>query len=324
MPQGIGPIGIYHSHPFSSEIFHSHTDDSTLLSLSNQFSNCVSIVTNGKDINYYQMGKESKTIEINVKYIEPEIPKFLLILFDETLLIKINKSILNNVENVSNLKIRILNEVNNFLENIWSDLELFANYSKISENDVVTKYLVNNLKARPIQLKISAETKNKGKIQIVIDNDNESNIITDSIDNDYKYYRLDLNAKVPIYVSNDNKIFKDINNAIKTELLSNNILQKIYNCVIDYDKKIIITPDDFYLNFFGFYIRVLYFNKNELNEFEFSHRTFDLIYKFISLFNSLLNKELSNKFKSQIKTFFNDIKKISKKFSWHYEINKNY
>ena len=118
MPQGIGPIGIYHSHPFSSEIFHSHTDDSTLLSLSNQFPNCVSIVTNGKDINYYQMGKESKTIEIDVKYIEPEIPKFLLILFDETLLIKINKSILNNVEKVSNLKIRILNEVNNFLENI--------------------------------------------------------------------------------------------------------------------------------------------------------------------------------------------------------------
>ncbi|GAH40391.1 unnamed protein product, partial [marine sediment metagenome] len=145
MPQGIGPIGIYHSHPFSSEIFHSHTDDSTLLSLSNQFPNCVSIVTNGKDINYYQMGMESKTIEIKVKYIEPEIPKFLLILFDETLLIKINKSILNNVENVGNLKIRILNEVNNFLENIWSDLELFANYSKISENDVVTKYLVNNL-----------------------------------------------------------------------------------------------------------------------------------------------------------------------------------
>ena len=320
MPQGIGPIGIYHSHPFSSEIFHSHTDDSTLLSLSNQFPNCVSIVTNGKDINYYQMGKESKTIEIDVKYIEPEIPKFLLILFDETLLIKINKSILNNVEKVSNLKIRILNEVNNFLENIWSDLELFANYSKISENDVVTKYLVNNLKARSIRLKISAETKNKGKIQIVIENDNESNIKTDSIDNDYKYYRLALNAKVPIYISNDNKIFKDINNAIKTELLSNNILQKIYNCVIDYDKNIIITPDDYYLNFFGFFIRVLCFNKKKMNKNEFSLKTYELILKLIALFENFIIMEPHDKIRNIILIFLKNVEEFSEKFRWQNQV----
>ena len=78
MPQGIGPIGIYHSHPFSSELFHSHTDDATLISLSNQFPNCVSIITNGVQINYYKMGKESKTKEINVKFTEPKVPKFIL------------------------------------------------------------------------------------------------------------------------------------------------------------------------------------------------------------------------------------------------------
>lgn len=61
LPQGIGPIGIYHSHPFSSEVFHSHTDDSTLISLSNQFPNCISIVTNGEEINFYRMGNKNKT-----------------------------------------------------------------------------------------------------------------------------------------------------------------------------------------------------------------------------------------------------------------------
>ncbi|MBA7568284.1 hypothetical protein ES708_10005 [subsurface metagenome] len=213
-----------------------------------------------------------------------------------------------------------MNEVNNFLENIWSDLELFANYSKISENDVVTKYLVNNLKARPIQLKISAETKNKGKIQIVIDNDNESNIKTDSIDNDYKYYRLGLNAKIPIYISNDNKIFKNIYNAIKAELLSNNILQKIYNCVIDYDKKIIITPDDYYLNFFGFFIRVLSFNKKKLNKNEFSQKTYEIMAKLIAISENFINMEPHDKIRNNTLIFLKDIEKISEKFRWQNEV----
>ena len=96
MPQGIGAIGIYHSHPFKSEIFHSPTDDATLLSLSIQFPSCVSIVTNGKDINFYQMGKRTKTEEIVAELIEPEIPKFLLISINENLNLLINKDHLSN------------------------------------------------------------------------------------------------------------------------------------------------------------------------------------------------------------------------------------
>ena len=104
--------------------------------------------------------------------------------------------------------------------------------------------------------------------------------------------------------------------------MSNNLLQKIYNCIIDFDNRKIITPDDYYLNFFGFYIKVLCFNKKELNEYEFSQRTFEFISKIVSLFDSFTNVELSGKIKNQIITFFNDIKKISKKFNWHYEIRK--
>jgi len=323
MPQGIGPIGIYHSHPFSSEIFHSHTDDTTLISLSNQFPNCVSIVTNGKDINYYQIGKNRETNEINVKFIEPEIPKFLTISLAGMFLIKINKNILLNIEDANNLKIRIFNEVGNFLENIWSDLKLFVKNSKISENDAITRYLANKLQANPIQLKISAEMRDDNKIQIILNHNNEPNTKTDSIDDDYECFILDLNAKVPIYISAENKNFEDINNTIKTELIGNNLLPKIYNCIIDFDNRKIITPDNYYLNFFGFYIKVLCFNKQELNEYDFSKKNFEFMSKLVSLFDSFRNIELSNEIKSQIKAFYKDIKKISKQFSWYNEIKKN-
>ncbi|MFX1257785.1 MAG: Mov34/MPN/PAD-1 family protein [Promethearchaeota archaeon] len=323
LPQGIGPIGIYHSHPFSSEIFHSHTDDATLISLSNQFPNCVSIVTNGKDINYYQMGKKSKITKINVKYIEPEIPKFLLFSLDETLLIKISKSILNNIEDAKSLKVRIFNRISNFLENFWKDLELFTKNSKISENEIIRKYLVNKLRADPIQLKISVEKRTKNEIQICINNNYQSNLKTDSLDNNYEFLKLDLIAKVPIYISSDNKSFADINHLIKTELISNNLLQKIYNSVIDFENRKIITPEDYYLNFFGFYIKILCFNTKELNKNGFSKRIFELINKIVALLGSFTNIELSDKIKTQIQTLLKGINKICKKFSWYLVEKKN-
>ena len=318
MPQGIGPIGIYHSHPFSSEIFHSHTDDSTLLSLSNQFPSCVSIVTNGEEINYYQMGKKSKTEEIQAKFIEPDIPRFLLISIDEKLLLKTSNSILNNRADESKLKIMILNKLRDYLENIWIEFELSYNNTKISESDSVNPYLVNTLAAEPVQLILPDKFKGGNKIKLIIETISDSEEL--NINKDQTYFSLNIKVKIPIYTTDKNETLQKINQAIKTELLSNNILQKIYNCVIDYDRKNIITPDDFYLNFFGFYIRVLYFNKNELNEFEFSQRTFEFISKFISLFDSFGDLELSNKIKSQIMTFFSDVKKLSQKFSWYDEI----
>ncbi len=42
-------------------IFHNHIGDTNLVSLSKQFPNSVSIVTNCTIINYYQMGKNNKS-----------------------------------------------------------------------------------------------------------------------------------------------------------------------------------------------------------------------------------------------------------------------
>ncbi len=320
MPQGIGPIGIYHSHPFSSEIFHSHTDDSTLISLSNQFPNCLSIVTNGEEICFYQMGKKSKAKEIHAEFIDPDIPEFLLISIDEDLDLIINNKLLKNRPDENSIKIMILNKLRDYLEEIWNEIEFSFNNSVIYENYSIKPYLVDSLTVKPIELKLPKKFKDINKTKLIID---KIDIFEESnVDNNQTCFNLNIKAKIPIYITDENVNFQKVNQTIKTELLSNNFLQKVYNCVIDYDKKIIITPNDYYLNFFGFYIRVLSFNKKKLNKNEFSHRAFELIIKFVSLFNFLLNIELSNKFKSQIKTLFNDLKKISKKFSWYYKLKK--
>ncbi len=318
MPQGIGPIGIYHSHPFSSEIFHSHTDDATLLSLSNQFPHCISIVTNGEEINFYQMGKKSKTEEIQAEFIDPDILKFLLIYFDEDLLLIINNYILNSRVSENSLKIMILNKLRDLLEEIWIDFEFLYNNSKISKNDSINPYLVDKLTVEPIHLILPEKFKDGNKIKLIIDSINESD--ESKIENNQTCFNLNIKAKIPIYMTDENVTFQKINQAIKTELISNNILQKIYNCVIDYDKKLIITPDDYYLNFFGFYIRFLFFNIHELNKNELSQKTYEVLLKLISLFENVKNIKSNDKIRNQIFMFIKDLKKFSKKFRWQNQV----
>ena len=320
MPQGIGPIGIYHSHPFSSKIFHSHTDDATLLSLSNQFPSCISIVTNGEDINYYQMGKNSKVVEVHAEFNTPEIPKFLLIKINETVHLKISSRILNDRVDESKLKILILNKLRDYLEDIWIEFEFSYKNSKISENDSIKPYLVRMLTSRPVQLILPKRFKKRNKIKLLVDSFGDSDdLITNQ---DQTHFNLNIQAKIPVYTTDENKTFQDLHHTIKTEILGNNILQKIYNCVVDYERNTVITPDDYYLNFFGFYIRNLHFDTKELNESEFSLRTFEFISRFISLYESFTNLELPNELKNQFITFFRDIKNLSQKFSWYDEMKK--
>ncbi|KKM03593.1 hypothetical protein LCGC14_1772850 [marine sediment metagenome] len=312
MPQGIGPIGIYHSHPFSSEIFHSHTDDATLLSLSNQFPNCISIVTNGEKINFYQMGLNSKPEEIQAEFIDPDIPKFLLISIDEDLNLIINNNLLNNKSDENRLKIAILNKLRDYLEEIWIKFEFLYDNSKVPKNDSINPYLVDKLTVEPIHLIIPEKFKDGNKIKLIIDRIDESE--ESKIENNQTCFNLNIKAKIPIYITNENQTFQRVSQAIKTELISNNILQKIYNCVIDYDKNIIITPDDYYLNFFRFYIRVLCFNKKELNETEFSLKNFEILLKLIALFENFKYMESNDKIRNQISMFIKNLKKFSKKF----------
>ena len=124
MPQGIGPIGIYHSHPASSRLFHSHTDDNTLISLTNQFQNCVSIVTNGEEINFYQMGKEKKTREIKVEFDEPEVIDFILVAVDDKFDVRVSNSLLKDLNKTNYVKMKIQNILIDSFQKHWKEFRL--------------------------------------------------------------------------------------------------------------------------------------------------------------------------------------------------------
>ncbi|MFX0070018.1 MAG: hypothetical protein ACFFAO_02920 [Candidatus Hermodarchaeota archaeon] len=314
MPQGIGPIGIYHSHPFSSLIFHSHTDDSTLLSLSGQFPNCISIVTNGKEIKCFHIDENKNTIEARVESNEVEIPKFLIISLNEEFEIFINKMVHSKRKDIDDLKIKILNKLSAYIDERWDDIELFIDNLRLLESDSIKNFLHNELDSNPIQLKFP---NNEGTTHIFIDEHNQNKNM-DLISN--KSYKLNINLKIPIYIENEYQTFHQVKDSIKTELISNNLLQKLYNCILDYNDQIILIPEDYFLKFFGFYIRFLYF-KNELpKDHEFSRKFYQLTSKIISIFNAFEKFEFSEQSKNHIKIFFEDLKNYSHYFKWYDKI----
>ena len=76
LPNGIGVIGMYHSHPAGSNIFHSHIDDNTVLDYINLESNFISAVTNGKDIQCFMLvDKDTKALKnVTPKMKVPPLP----------------------------------------------------------------------------------------------------------------------------------------------------------------------------------------------------------------------------------------------------------
>ncbi len=320
LPQGIGPIGIYHSHPFSGEVFHSHTDDSTLISLSKQFPSCVSIVTNGKEVNYYQLDEKYQTTEIPIKFIETEVPKFLLITFNETLSVRISKEVIDNLEKPNMINIRILNALREYFESIWNDMELYCNNIEVLKDERVNQYLRNELSSDPIEIKIPSKLKSDGDIKIALDKSSNSSSLVKEIDN--LYLKMKITSKLPIYIHDRNKKIYEIDQIIRTELISNNILQKVYNCNVDLNNKEIITPKDLFLNYFGFFMRILCFDAKKLNEDRFSGKIFEFLSRLLSLFDHFEDIELSEKAKHHLLVFFDDIEKLTHKFYWQDDMNK--
>ncbi len=71
LSQGIANIGMYHSHP--KGVFHSHTDDKTLLEMGKIYPDIISIVTNGEETHCFKIiDSEVKEIPIVTKTFQPE------------------------------------------------------------------------------------------------------------------------------------------------------------------------------------------------------------------------------------------------------------
>lgn len=63
LPQGIGFVGIYHSHP--GEVFHSSTDDETALSMARLYPRVLSAVTNGSITRWYRHEGGKRLVEFD-------------------------------------------------------------------------------------------------------------------------------------------------------------------------------------------------------------------------------------------------------------------
>jgi proteasome lid subunit RPN8/RPN11 len=319
MPQGIGPIGIYHSHPSSGEVYHSHIDDSTLVNFSNYFPRCVSIVTNGKEINYYQMEAKKETQEIKAEFVNPKIPQFFIISFEELFKIRINNDHLSQINADSiKFKIKLMNFFKEYLENVWNDMLLFFNGNQINRKDTTARYLTSSLLNEPIYLKFPLEFRRNGSKEIFIDLDD-----TDSNINNGTYLNLNIEIKIPIYTSFKKESFENLDQLIKTELINNNLLPKLYNSIVNADKREIITPDDHYLNFFGFYIKLQGFNRDTIIEENLSTNIYVFLLKRLSTFKSFKNIKISKIEKNQIRAFFSDLRELSNNFDWKQNIYEN-
>ncbi len=317
MPQGIGPIGIYHSHPFSSEVFHSHTDDSTLISLSNQFPNCISIVTNGKEINYFQMGKNSKTKEVKPKLYQPSILNHFILQFQEDIDIKIDKRILNDQSKINNLNIQIINNLREYYESNWKYSQFIINDKKIVKEDTIAKYLKKNGEPIKFSFIIPPSSSDITKKEIILSKGEERSDIPLT----FTTLKLRINTKIPIYLKQENIRFEQLDDTIRTELLSNNILRKIYDSKINFENKEVIIPQDYFLEYFGILIRFQIFRDTVHKKQELSQKNKKLIIKLISQFKPFIDVELSQSFKQYFKRFLKDVERFANEFDWYDEVN---
>ena len=320
MPQGIGPIGIYHSHPASSTLFHSHTDDNTLISLTNQFQNCVSIVTNGEEIIFYQMGKEKKTMEIKVKYDEPGVSDFILVAVDENFDVRVNNGLLKDLSKTNYIKIKIQNILIDNFHSYWNEFGLTKNNLNITERAKVSEFLVNDITGEPMYIKIPRVTKEiMSKLLILKNQDTNNGVIGED---DYTNLSLSIKAKFLIYVLDHNIKLYDFKNKIRVEFLGNILPQKLQNSIFNLPSCKLDIPEDYFLNYFGFYMRILSFSDKKLNKLTVSKSNYEFLMKFLSSFDSFTKIKISNKIKAHIANFLRDLENFSINYDWGDNLKK--
>jgi len=320
MPQGIGPIGIYHSHPASSTLFHSHTDDNTLISLTNQFQNCVSIVTNGEEINFYQMGKEKKTREIKVEYNEPEVSDFILVAVDEKFEVRVSNGLFKDLSKTNYIKMKIQNILIDSFHNYWNEFSLSKNNLNIKERAKVSKFLTRDITREPTYLKIPRVTKEIiSKLLILKSQDTSNEVIGE---NDYTSLNLSIKAKFLIYVADHDIKLYDFKNKIRVEFLGNILPQKLQNSILDLPSCKLGIPEDYFLNYFGFYMRILSFSDKKLNELTVSKSNYEFLLKILSSFDSFTEIKISKKTKAHIANFLRDLENISINYDWGDNLKK--
>ncbi len=246
LPGGLGIVGIYHSHPYKSKLFHSHTDDETLIGLSKQLPKCVSLVTNGEDIHYYQMNEQFKLYEIEAKKWEPTIPEFVPISFNNTYTVNIEEELLG----ADNLHIKIYNKWKDLVDLKWSSFKLYKGEKEVPLSSNCKPYLKSKLDGDYLQLKST----DKEALTIDVTKDESKATQKKMIP-----FTMNLNCTDPIYITERNMTFDSIIDTIKTEIVDESLTAKLFACVIDSKKKEILVPYTYLINLYGYLVKCAYY-----------------------------------------------------------------
>lgn len=200
-----------------------------------------------------------------------------------------------------------------FFEGIWNSLDLFYNDAKVLKTERVSKYLLNELEFPPLELRTPPYL--ESNLDLTIDSDLEKHP-NKNFNDSYELFDIKMTSKIPIYIQNQNKTFQELDQIIKTELVSNNILPKIYKSQPDLEKKRIICMEDTFLDYFGFYLNILKFRDKNLNSKSISKNIYAILNRLLSIFEYFNGIELTPAIKNHISSFFRDLKQISNEFDW--------
>jgi hypothetical protein len=195
---------------------------------------------------------------------------------------------------------------------------MIYNSKKISLSDIIKDFLCKDITDPSIKLKIPHSLKEDKKIILYIPQKNKKN--SNQSSEEYLDLEFEINARIPIYFVNKDVLLEEIINSIKTELISNNLLRKIFNSIVDIDSGMIKTPEDININFFGFYINLQGFKNKKLNDLIESDTLLNFFQKNYVLFQELLNNRANDKIKKDIRYFLEDFNSIVKYFHWKQEV----
>jgi len=266
------------------------------------------------------MSKEKKTREIKVEYDEPEVSDFILVAIDEKFDVRVSNRLLKDLTKRNYIKIKIQNILIDNFQKYWKEFGLSRKNLNISEKVRVNEFLTSDITAEPIYIKIPQVTKEIISNLLIIKNRDENNGIIEK--NDYTNLSLNIKTKFLIYVIDYNRELYDFKNIIRVEFLGNNLPQKLHTSILDLQSSKLGIPEDYFLNYFGFFIRLVSFKDKKLNEMTVSKSNYEFLLKILSSFDSFTKIKVSKKIEAHLTKFLNDMENFSINYDWGDKLKK--
>ena len=98
--------------------------------------------------------------------------------------------------------------------------------------------------------------------------------------------------------------------------MGNILPQKLHNSILDLQISKLSIPEDYFLNYFGFFIRLSSFKDKELNELTVSKSNHEFLLKILSSFDSFTKIKISQKIEAHITKFLRELENFSINYDW--------